>query len=197
MKHQESTSIDPQDRLGEGWEPAPTPPITADGRGPAPPKYAPLPPEPPSLCRQGPCVNYFEIKHPLNASLPMDGTPAAIYRKTMRACFPGGGVEVELEDTPVFECSRWDPDQTRLVTLRITRSEYLKSEQGVAYTRELEAWEAARKRDADELQAALDSDDPPAPPPSVLVAMRAELAEGGEHDCLMLYKAGKFIRKIT
>jgi len=142
-------------------------------------------------------VNYFEIKHPLNASLPMDGTPAAIYRKTMRACFPGGGVEVELEDTPVFECSRWDPDQTRLVTLRITRSEYLKSEQGVAYTRELEAWEAARKRDADELQAALDSDDPPAPPPSVLVAMRAELAEGGEHDCLMLYKAGKFIRKIT
>lgn len=154
-------------RFLAGWEPAQLPPRGPDGMIPAPPP-AKLPViEPPSLCEAGPCRNFHRVQSLMDAQEAMDGTPS-LHPQVTRACYPAPGIELELGETPVLRCSRWEPDneQGRLDALR---DAFLKSPNGKAFVAKVGAFEEAlaverAKRDAlededpsDELQAEADA----------------------------------------
>jgi hypothetical protein len=70
------------------------------------------------------------------------GMPGATYRQVTRACYPAVGVELELGETPVLTCSRWEPDseQSRLDSVR---QQFLRKPEGKAFAAQVAEFEAA------------------------------------------------------
>ncbi len=114
--------------------PAPGP----DGMIPAgPPSKLPVIAAP-SLCAAGPCRNYHRVESIMDAE---DGGHAGVdHVQTTHVCYPTAGIEIELADTPVLRCSRWEPDneQGRLDALRMS---YMKSADGKAFAASMLAYE--------------------------------------------------------
>lgn len=78
----------------------------------------------------------------MDAQAPIDGSGDAIHPQVTRACYPAVGIELELGETPVTRCSRWEPDneQARLDGLR---DHFLKTPAGRAYAERVSAFNAA------------------------------------------------------
>lgn len=152
-------TIDPQERLSDGWEPAPGPPLGPDLSLPPSPKLPILGPEAPTLCRQGPCIHYHELQTQLDAAKPIDGSAAAEFRHTIRTCYPHSGIEMPLDETPVFQCNLWLPADATVEGRRRTKAatDYLLSEPGKQYQAELAEWEAGQRRLRDESAAVQDT----------------------------------------
>lgn len=116
-----------------------------------PPRSLPIA-QPPSLCEAGPCRHYHRVASVMDAE--DGGVAGATHRQVTRACYPAVGIELELGETPVLQCSRWEPDneQSRLDSIRAA---FLKSPDGTAYAAkvtEFEEAEAARDADVDEVE---------------------------------------------
>jgi hypothetical protein len=97
--------------------------------------------DPPSLCEAGPCRNYHRVVSVLDDQDPI-GETGPTRRQISRACYPTPGIELELGETPVLQCSRWEPDgeQARLDSLR---SAFMKSSPGKQFAAEIFAFEQA------------------------------------------------------
>lgn len=127
-------------RFLAGWEPAPLPAYGPDGiTFPAPRPSLPLAP---SLCEAGPCRHYHRVASVMDAADPADGSEGTTHQQIVRACYPAPGIELEVGETPVLACSRWEPDneQARLDSLR---DQFLRSPAGKEYQAAM-----ARFRDA-------------------------------------------------
>jgi hypothetical protein len=146
------------DDLAEGFEPAPLA-IGPDGGVAMTARAREIPP-PPRLCAAGPCRHYHTFTIQLDAERPMaghvaqgakhgalvgDGGPAPFHVRRHHYCYPDVGIETELGDLPVLECSRWTP-QLRVDQMDDLerREQFLHSDAGRKYTYELEDWKAAR-----------------------------------------------------
>jgi hypothetical protein len=110
-----------------------------------PPRSLPLV-QPPSLCEAGPCRNYHRVSSVMDAE--DGGVPGAAHRQISRACYPTPGIELELGETPVLQCSRWEPDgeQARLDSLR---SQYMKTPDGKVFAEKMAAFEEAQRDESD------------------------------------------------
>jgi len=160
-------SHDVQDEMQEGFEPAPLPPIAADG-APVLTPIESVPPPRPSLCRAGPCKNYhcFQIQTDSEDPRPVKvpgtlppGTPRAfevpdgtLYRsprsfhvETHHYCYPTTGVEMKLGSLPVITCNRWHPFGA--TTPSVDRADFLASEAGIQYAQEVAQWERDREQE--------------------------------------------------
>jgi hypothetical protein len=131
-------------RFLAGFAPGPLPPRGPNGMVPAPPPSARtgLPViDPPSLCEAGPCRNYHRLVSVMDVQDPV-GATGPTHRQITRACYPTAGIELELGETPVLQCSRWEPDneQARLDSLR---SQFMKTAAGKDFAAEVVAFEAA------------------------------------------------------
>ena len=111
-----------------------------------PPRSLPVV-QPPSLCEAGPCHHYHRVASVMDAE--DGGIPGATHRQITRACYPAPGIELELGEVPVLQCSRWEPDneQSRLDSIR---QGYLKTVDGRAYAAKVEAFEEAEAALADD-----------------------------------------------
>lgn len=167
--------IDVRDDLQDGFELAPAPAVGPDGV-PVVPPVRNYPPPRPRLCEAGPCLNYhrFEIQldaedprgRKVSAELPdapgvqrVPGgsvyvAPAAFHVETQHYCYPTPGVETRLGSLPVINCNRWHP----MVPFNLTpgppkwqretdRATFLASPDGVAYTKAVADWDAARAKE--------------------------------------------------
>lgn len=149
-------------RFLAGWEPAPLPARGPDGMIPAPPPRSLPVVQPPSLCEAGPCRNFHRVQSLMDAQEPLDGTDGAIHPQVTRACYPAPGIELELGETPVLRCSRWEPDneQGRLDSIRDT---FLRSPAGKAFAQQVRAFEDAvedaQARAAAETKPAINTDE--------------------------------------
>jgi hypothetical protein len=85
------------------------------------------------------------------------GTPGQAHRQVTRACYPAVGIELELGEVPVLQCSRWEPDneQQRLDSLR---GAFLKTPDGKVYAEKVTAFEEAEAA-LDDAGSDLDDDD--------------------------------------
>lgn len=99
--------IDPKAVFQDGWDPTAAAPIGPGGEVLPSPKMRPVI-EPPTLCDQGPCRHYHQLVTLANAQGPKDGSLVA-YKQTVKTCYPEPGIEMPLNDVPVFACNRWDP----------------------------------------------------------------------------------------
>jgi hypothetical protein len=114
--------------------------------GPAPAPRSSLPQiDPPSLCEAGPCRHYHRLVSVLDAQ---DAIGAALTDATgvtprviTRACYPSAGIEVELAETPILQCSHWYPRDRRHQIA--ARQSYLASPEGREFLAEAAAYEAA------------------------------------------------------
>jgi len=77
------------------------------------------------------------------------GEPGQTHRQVTRACYPAVGIELELGETPVLRCSRWEPDneQARLDSLR---QQFLKTPDGKTFGAKMTAFEESEARPDDE-----------------------------------------------
>jgi hypothetical protein len=140
--------IDPRTRLSEGFVPGPMPHVSPKGdSAPPPPRLVPII-HPPSLCSQGPCVHYHEIKHLMDAATPMDATLRAHYQ-TLKTCYPHPGIEIPLNGAPVFECNRWRPEIDGPRDRLSDREEYQCSYNWERYQAELQQWRDLVAKSAD------------------------------------------------
>lgn len=181
------TEIDPAERLSEGWDPAPLPARTPNDPMPSSPRLPVLSMRAPTLCEQGPCAHYHKAVMRFDAATPMDGSEDVMHTQTLRSCYPTPGIAIELEDKPVFECSRWAPDFAIAERLYMMRSEFRSSDAGAGYTRELAAWVDDQERLRVELEKYSETLDK-YPELSVVAAMIAEMADG---DTLELRRKGE------
>jgi hypothetical protein len=111
--------------------------------------------QPPNLCEAGPCRNYHRVASVLDAE--DGGMPGQTFRQVTRACYPAVGIELELSETPVLQCSRWEPDNEQ-ARLDSVRQPFLKSPEGKAFAAKMAAFEEAEEaRDSDDTSS-LDSD---------------------------------------
>jgi len=127
-------------RFLAGFEPLVLPPAGPDGMIPAgPPGSLPIL-QPPSLCEAGPCRHYHRVASVMDAE--DGGTAGAAHRQITRACYPSPGIELEIGETPVLQCSRWEPDseQARLSSIR---ESFLRSAEGQVYAAQVVAFERA------------------------------------------------------
>lgn len=101
--------IDPTDRLVSGFGGSPSPPVAPDGGPhlePAPlglPVIAPIP-----RCELGPCRNFHRMTTKVDAQDPLDGE-RILHTVITRTCYPAPGIEFDVSEAPVRECSRWEP----------------------------------------------------------------------------------------
>jgi hypothetical protein len=81
------------------------------------------------------------------------GVAGATRWQITRACYPTPGIELELGETPVLQCSRWEPDgeQARLDSIR---QGFMKSADGRDFTAKMLAFEEreAAERAAEEAE---------------------------------------------
>lgn len=142
-------------RFLAGWEPAQLPPRGPDGMIPAPPAKLAVIQPPPSLCEAGPCRNFHRVESLMDAQAPLDGSGDAVHPQVTRACYPAVGIELELGETPVTRCSRWEPDneQARLDGLR---DAYLKTLDGRKFVAKVDAFNAALDADDSDADAEVD-----------------------------------------
>ncbi len=75
-----------------------------------------------SLCELGPCVHFHLLRTKLDAQTPQDGSHQKTYTNITRTCYPHSGIEMDVSDHPVRECSLWDPrpdvEETRVARRR-------------------------------------------------------------------------------
>jgi hypothetical protein len=104
-----------------------------------PPRSLPVV-QPPSLCEAGPCRNYHRVASVMDSE--DGGLPGSTHRQITRACYPAVGIELEMGETPVLQCSRWEPDneQARLDSLRAA---FLKKADGKVFAAKVAAFEEA------------------------------------------------------
>lgn len=81
----------------------------------------------------------MDVQEPIVGSDPLR-------RLVTRACYPTLGIEVELGEEPVLQCSRWEPDneQGRLGELR---KQYLKTPDGKAFADQVAVFEESSAAD--------------------------------------------------
>jgi len=132
-------------RFLSGFTPALLPPRGPDGLIPAPPPRSLGVLPAPSLCEAGPCRNYHRIASVMDAQDPV-GESGPTRRQITRACYPTPGIELELGETPVLQCSRWEPDneQARLDSLRAA---FMKTVAGKEFAAQVAAFERAQELD--------------------------------------------------
>lgn len=138
-------------RFLAGFEPIVLPPRGPDGLIPSGPPRRSLPVLHPSLCEAGPCRNFHRIASVLDAQEPIaipgvqGGGP--VRRQVTRACYPTPGIEIELGEEPVLQCSRWEPDgeQERLDGIR---SRYMRSAPGKAFAEQVAKFEESAASEA-------------------------------------------------
>lgn len=124
-KHAAGKTIDPTDRLQEGFEPAALPPIAPDGGldlfGSV---HLPVFQPNTRLCERGPCIHYHRLVTSMDAAEPKGGG-GDIFRQTHHTCYPTLGMEIDLGDVDVYECSLWEPgdDAAAIVEERRRRFE--------------------------------------------------------------------------
>jgi hypothetical protein len=91
------------------------------------------------MCLRGPCRHYWQLETFFASGNPMqtwdavdglkdsDGKPVRMPRQISRSCLAQPGMETELTDDVVYECSRWDPLSPREVRrLERRREKYYK-----------------------------------------------------------------------
>lgn len=157
-------------RFLAGFAPGILPPRGPHGMVPAgPPPRDSLPIiDPPSLCEAGPCRNYHRVVSVMDAQDPV-GETGPTRRQITRACYPTAGIELELGETPVLTCSRWEPEISSTTAERDrARLDFLKSPNGKAFASEVAAFEAATEDEPESAESGggltgvdsdLDSDD--------------------------------------
>lgn len=113
-------------------------------------------PPPPRLCAAGPCRHYHTFTIQLDAEralagrveqggkLAGDAGPDPFYVRRHHYCYPTPGVETDLKDLPVLECSRWDPDTYEARGIDDRREAFFRTRNGMTFKRELADWRAAR-----------------------------------------------------
>lgn len=135
---QDADTPDAADRVGAGWSPSPVPMATPGS--PEVPRVTladlVMPAVPPSLCRLGPCRNYHEAR----VLLPSHG--AIDKSQLIRTCYPHPGIEMDLADTPVLECSRWWPEVGVGLQIERDKSRELvrRGPEGEHYRTAFDAW---------------------------------------------------------
>jgi hypothetical protein len=87
---------------------------------------------------------------------PLDGSKLAPSTQITRACYPAPGIEVEISEHPIMQCSHWDPrprpwrDQAK--------QQWLKSPAGKAFRAAMHEYEdAAGLVDGDDAAASDDT----------------------------------------
>ncbi len=99
-------------------ESAPLPPMGDDG-GPVPGAGIGQPAGPPkwdadnSVCARGPCQHYWHLATTFPSGNPADTWEALKLKEPHQhhhLCLVHEGLETDLTDDCVFECSRWDPN---------------------------------------------------------------------------------------
>ncbi len=151
-------------RFLAGFAPGPLPPRGPDGMIPGPPPTRLPLIDPPSLCEAGPCRNYHRVVSVFDAQDPVGGT-GPTRRQITRACYPTTGIELELGETPVLQCSRWEPETAATSSERDrARADFMKGPAGKEFAAEVVAFEAAQEAAEDE-DAPEDEEDPEFNPP--------------------------------
>ena len=131
-------------RFLSSWEPSVLPPRGPQGMVPAgsPPDRAHLPViDPPTLCEAGPCRHYHRVVSVMDAQAPVGKDSNNDHAQTSRVCYPTAGIEVELGETPVLQCSKWEPESEPERDER--RRKFLTGNAGKQFRREVETYEAA------------------------------------------------------
>lgn len=132
-------------RFLAGFVPSPLPPRGPDGMFAAAPAPAGglLPViDPPSLCEAGPCRLYHRVVSVMDAQDPV-GESGPTRRQISRACYPTAGIELELGETPVLQCSRWEPETAASSSGRDrARADFLKSADGKRFTADVVTFES-------------------------------------------------------
>ncbi len=118
----------------DGMIPAGPPPLLGAGLG-----HLPVI-DPPTLCEAGPCRNYHRVVSVMDAQDPVGGTGPA-RRQITRACYPTPGIDLELGEIPVLQCSRWEPESAG--SRDEARRVYLKTKNGQQYLAEVATFEDA------------------------------------------------------
>lgn len=130
-------------RFLSGFQPSQMPPRGPDGLIPAgPPSKLPVI-DPPTLCEAGPCRHYHRVVSEMDVQQALDGTDAPVREQITRACYPSPGIELELGETPVFQCSRWEPDMSEESRLNEQRKAFMKTPLGKQFAEDVAAFEAA------------------------------------------------------
>ena len=112
--------------------------------------------DPPSLCEAGPCRNYHRLVSAMDAADPV-GETGPMHQQVSRACYPTPGIELELGEVPVFQCSRWEPESSATSSERDrARTGFLRSSEGKAFSAEVAAFEQATSSDDDMTTEATD-----------------------------------------
>lgn len=64
---------------------------------------------PPSLCQAGPCEHYLRVIRVKDIAGNLDGSTVEPLLEEVEACYPAPGCELELEATPVLQCTMHKP----------------------------------------------------------------------------------------
>jgi hypothetical protein len=124
----EDKIVVPSEKHYADFEPS-APPVAPDG-GIAPGFALEQPTAPPAvsaenfICVRGPCRHYWHLVTTSGAGNPKgtwDALGRAEPRQHSHTCIANAGMETDLTDDAVFECSKWDPitpEEQGLVQLR-------------------------------------------------------------------------------
>lgn len=77
----------------------------------------------------------------MDAERPMDGSDAPASSQITRACYPAPGIEVELGEMPILQCSHWDPRPNE--SRDLGRQRYLASDAGSKFAEDVSRYEQA------------------------------------------------------
>lgn len=77
----------------------------------------------PSLCQEGPCTRYHEIKSLMDVAKPLDGSAGVERFMTTRTCYPHSGVEMDI-DRPIVSCNLWEPHSASSVAVGPLRAAF-------------------------------------------------------------------------
>ena len=71
----------------------------------------------------------------------MDGSDMPASSQITRACYPAPGIEVELGEMPILQCSHWDPRPNE--SRDLGRQRYLASDAGSKFAEDVSRYEQA------------------------------------------------------
>lgn len=77
----------------------------------------------------------------MDAQDPIGGT-GQVRRQTTRACYPDVGIELEIGETPVLQCSRWYPVAEPAYVIE-ARDAFIASDAGQAFAGQVAEFETA------------------------------------------------------
>lgn len=137
-------------RFLQGFVPDPLPPRGPNGMVPAAPPASLPTIDPPSLCEAGPCRCYHRVVSVMESQGPVGATGPA-HRQITRACYPTPGIELELGETPVLQCSRWEPESEYVAARNLAREEFLRSDEGRDFLLQVASYEQSADLDDGEV----------------------------------------------